>query len=132
MRSLTDIRQALADALASIYGLRVSATMQDAPNPPVAMVYPDLITYDLNANRGADEYSFVILVIVGRAADRSAQNNLDRFAVGPDSVKTAVERDRTLGGVVNTCRITEMRNYQQLVVGDTAFLSVEFVVEAVL
>jgi hypothetical protein len=96
------------------------------------MVYPDLITYDLNANRGADEYSFVILVIVGRAADRSAQNNLDRFAVGPDSVKTAVERDRTLGGVVNTCRITEMRNYQQLVVGDTAFLSVEFVVEAVL
>jgi hypothetical protein len=131
MASLTDVRQALADALASIYGLRVSATMPDAPRPPVAMVYPDTISYDLNANRGADLYTFIVTVMVGRADDRSSQNNIDRFAVGPDSVKTAIERDRSLGGVVNTCRVVEMRNYQAIPIGDVTYLGVEFEVEVV-
>ena len=131
MVTLSEIRQGLSQALTAVPGLRVSATMQDAPNPPVAMVYPDLIQYDLNANRGADEYTFVILLIVGRAADRAAQNNIDQYAVGHGSVKAAVEADRTLGGIINTCRVSEMRNYQQLVIGDTTFLSVEFVVEVV-
>lgn len=131
MATLTDIRQALADALATVYGLRVSATMPDAPRPPMAMVYPESISYDLNANRGADLYTFLITVIVGRADERSAQKNLDRFVVGDDSVKTAIERDRSLGGVVDTCRVVEMRNYQSILVGDVNYLAVEFEVEVV-
>jgi hypothetical protein len=131
MATLTDVRQALADALSSIYGMRVSATILDAPRPPVAMVYPDVISYDLNANRGADLYTFIVTVMVGRADDRSSQNNIDRFAVGPDSVKTAIERDRSLGGVVNTCRVVEMRNYQAIPIGDVTYLAVEFEVEVV-
>ena len=131
MANLSEIRQALADSLSSIYGLRVSATMPDAPRPPLAMVYPDTISYDLNANRGADLYTFIVTVIVSRADDRSAQNNLDRYAVGDDSVKTAIERDRTLGGVINTCRVVEMRNYQVILVGDVNYLAVEFEVEVV-
>lgn len=131
MANLSEIRQALADSLSSVYGLRVSATMPDSPRPPLAMVYPDTISYDLNANRGADLYTFIVTVIVSRADDRSAQNNLDRYAVGDDSVKTAIERDRSLGGVVNTCRVVEMRNYQVILVGDVNYLAVEFEVEVV-
>jgi len=131
MASLTAIREALAEALATIDRLRVTHFMPDQPRPPVAMVYPESIVYDLNANRGADTYTFIVTVMVGRADDRSAQNAIDMYAVGPDSVKTAIERDRTLGGVVNTCRVTEMRNYQAIPVGDVTYLGVEFEVEVV-
>jgi hypothetical protein len=43
---------------------------------------PDRIVYDLNARRGADTFFFTIMLIVGRADDRSAQNNLDSYLVG--------------------------------------------------
>jgi hypothetical protein len=131
MASISAIRQGIADNLATISGLRVSATMLDAPRPPVAMVYPDTIEYDLNANRGADTFTFIVYVLVGRADDRTAQNRLDGYVVGPDSVKAAIESDRTLGGAADTCRVASMRNYQQITVGDIVYLGVEFEVEVV-
>jgi hypothetical protein len=131
MATVSGIRQGIADNLASISSLRVSATMLDAPRPPVAMVYPDAIDFDLNANRGADTYTFIVSVLVGRADDRTAQNRLDGFVVGPNSVKAAIESDRTLGGNADTCRVTGMRNYQQVSIGETVYLGVEFEVEVV-
>jgi hypothetical protein len=131
MASISDIRQGLADNLSQVYGLRVSPTMVDAPRPPQAMIYPDRVEYDLNANRGADTFFFIVYVVVGRADDRTAQNRLDQFIVGPDSVKAAIESDRSLGNRADTCRVTEMRNYQQLSIGDTIYLSAEFEVEVV-
>jgi hypothetical protein len=95
------------------------------------MVYPSTIDFDLNANRGADTYTFIVYVLVGRADDRTAQNRLDGFVSGPSSVKTAIESDRTLGGAADTCRVTGMSNYQQVSIGETVFLGVEFEVEVV-
>ena len=131
MATVSQIRQALADKAANVYGLRTVAYQPDAPRPPVAFVMLDRIEYDLNANRGADTFFFVITVIVGRADDRAAQKNLDQYLVGSDSVKTAIEADRTLGGVVNTCRMTEARNYVSVNVGDTTYLQIELEVEVV-
>jgi hypothetical protein len=131
MATISAIREGIADNLASISGLRVSATMLDAPRPPVAMVYPDTIDFDLNANRGADTFTFIVYVLVGRADDRTAQNRLDGYVVGESSVKAAIEADRTLGGAANTCRVTTMRNYQQVSIGETVYLGVEFEVEVV-
>jgi hypothetical protein len=131
MGNLTAIREGIAQNLTAIRGLRVSPTMLDAPRPPVAMVYPDAIEYDLNANRGADTFTFIVYVLVGRADDRTAQNRLDGYIVGDESVKTAIEADRTLGGAANTCRVAAMRNYQQTTVGDVVYLSAEFEVEVV-
>lgn len=131
MATVSEIRQALADKAANVYGLRTVAYQPDAPRPPVAFVMLDRIEYDLNANRGADTFVFVITVIVGRADDRAAQRNLDQYLVGSDSVKTAIEADRTLGGVVNTCRMTEARNYVSVNVGDTTYLQIELEVEVV-
>jgi hypothetical protein len=131
MASVSAIRAGIAANLASISGLRVSATMLDAPRPPVAMVFPDSIEFDLNANRGADTFTFVVSVLVGRADDRTAQNRADSFVVGPSSVKTAIESDRTLGGVADTCRVTSMRNYSQVSIGETLYLGVDFEVEVV-
>ena len=70
-------------------------------------------------------------VLVGRADDRAAQNLLDGFVVGAESVKTAVESDRTLGGVANTCRVTDMNNYGSITIGEVLYLSAQFTVEVV-
>lgn len=129
--SVNDLRDGIATRLSTISGLRVSDYWRDDPRPPMAMVLPDRIEYDLNANRGADTYIFVISVLVSRADDRAAQDNVDQYIVGPNSVKTAIESDRTLDGTANTCRVTEMRNYGQVVVGDTIYLQVEFELEVV-
>ena len=131
MATVSGIRQGIATNLASITGLRVSPTMLDAPRPPVAMVYPDTIDFDLNAVRGADTFTFIVFVLVGRADDRTAQNRLDGFVSGANSVKAAIESDRTLGGAADTCRVTSMRNYQQVSIGETVYLGVEFEVEVV-
>jgi hypothetical protein len=127
--SVGRLREALAEQLSSIDGLRVSQVMVDAPRPPQAIVTPLRLDYDLNARRGADEYQFVVTVMVGRADSRTAQNSLDDYIVGENSVKAAVEADRTLGGAANTCRVTEMRNYGAIAYGDQLYLGCEFVVE---
>jgi hypothetical protein len=129
MSTVSELRQGLAAQLSNIEGLRVSDVMVDAPRPPQAVIAPLRLDYDLNARRGADEYQFVVTLIVGRADSRTAQNSLDAFIVGENSVKAAIEADRTLGGKANTCRVTEMRNYGAISVGDVLYLGCEFVVE---
>lgn len=131
MASMSELRDGIAARLGTVPNLRVSATFLDAPRPPVAMVLPDGIDYDLNANRGADTFTFIVSLLVGRADDRAAQRNIDVFVVGANSVKAAIEGDRTLGGKADTCRVTQMRNYGQVNIGDVVYLGVEFEVEVV-
>jgi len=129
MSKLSDLRDGLADRMSTIRGLRTSATVPDAPRPPVAVVMPDRVVYDLNARRGADTFLFTIILLVGRADDRAAQNNLDAYIVGDSSIKAAIEADRTLGGVANTCRVTEMNSYASMIIGETVYLAANFAVE---
>jgi len=129
MASVTDIRQGIATRLATIPGLRSSATMLDDPRPPVAMVIPERIEYDLTSRRGIDRYIFLIQLLVSRADDRAAQNNIDPYIVGTNSVKEALFADPTLNGAAQTSRVTDVRSYGQVLYGETLFLGVEFVVE---
>lgn len=131
MASVNDLRIGLATRLATVSGLRSSATVPDNPRPPIAVVMPDRVQYDLNGSRGADRYFFTVTVLVGRADDRTAQNKLDGFIVGSSSVKSAIESDRTLGGKADTCRVTDMSNYGSISVGDVLYLSAQFTVEVV-
>lgn len=129
--SVFDIRTALASSLSSISGLRTSAYIPDNPNPPIAVVMPERIDYDLNAQRGADTYTFSIMIIVSRSDERSAQRELDAYLIGDRAIKAAVESDRTLGGVVNTTRVTEMRSYSSVVIGETTYMSAQLVCEVI-
>jgi hypothetical protein len=131
MASMQEIREALAEAMADIEGLRTSAFVPDAPRPPIAVVMPDRIEYDLNARRGADTFFFTVTLLASRADERAAQQNLDQYLVGANSVKKAIEADRTLGGKVNTCRVTQMQNYASVPVGEVQYLSAQFIVEVV-
>lgn len=130
MTAISTIRTGLATNLATISGLRTSATMPDAINPPIAIVMPDNISFDSAMARGLDEYAFTVLVIVGRADARTSQNKVDDFCnpTGAGSVKTAIESDRSLGGAAQSLRVTAMRNYTSITAGDVVYLAAEFAV----
>lgn len=133
MTSLTDLRAGLATRLATISGLRSSATIPDNPQPPIAVVMPSLITYDTAFGRGSDEYEFTIMLIVGRAADRASQTTLDAYceSSGSRSVKAAVEADRSLGGKALDCRVTQMTSQGSLAIGDVTYHTAEFNVSVI-
>jgi len=128
--SISTIRTALAANLATITGLRTAAVVPDDPMPPVAVVIPSRVSWDTAFARGLDTYEFTVLVIVGRVNERTAQNNLDAYcqATGAQSVKTAIERDKTLGGAAQSLRVTEMRNYNAIQIAENTYLSAEFAV----
>ena len=132
MAAISDLRTGIAANLATVAGLRTSATVPDSINPPIAVVMPSTITYDTAfARSGGDEYEFLVMVIVGRVDERTAQNKLDDYCsgTGANSIKAAIERDKTLGGKAFSLRVTSLRNYNQLTVGDITYLSGEFVVQ---
>jgi hypothetical protein len=132
MANLSSLRTAIAANLATVSGLRTSSTVPDQVTPPIAVVMPNTITYDTAfARSGGDEYEFIVMVIVGRVDERTAQNRLDAYCsgTGASSIKAAIESDKTLGGNAFDCRVTNLRNYNQVTVGDTVYLSGEFVVQ---
>lgn len=130
MASISSIRTGLATRLATITGLRTAATIPDNPNPPIAIVIPDSINFDDTFHRGMDTLNFKILVIVGRADERTAQNSIDGFCAtsGSSSIKAAIEGDKTLGGTAYDCRVTTMSNYGSVLIGEVTYLSCEFIV----
>jgi len=130
--SISQIRTALATNLATITGLRTAAEVPDLPNPPVAIVALNSVTYDRAYAKGMTSYTFVITVIVGRAAEREAQRKLDGYiSTGASSIKSAVESDKTLGGYAYDCRVVSMDSVGSLTVSDTTYLAADFTVAVI-
>ena len=128
MASITALRAGLATRLGTISGLRTTTETPDTISPPISIINVGSVNYDRAFQRGLDEYNFVITVIVGRVGERSAQRLLDSYVspVGASSVKLAIELDRTLGGICDSLRVTDMRNYGSLVIGEITYLAAEF------
>lgn len=131
MASIGTIRAGIATNLGTIAGLRTSAWVPDQINPPIAVVKPESISYDTAFGRGLDTMEFSVLCIVGRVEERTAQATLDAYCAttGTASIKAAIESNRTLGSAISDLRVTEMRNYTSLSVGDVTYLAAEFVVQ---
>jgi hypothetical protein len=130
MASISELRAGIKTNLATITGLRVSDFQPDNINPPVAIVFPISVDYDDTFARGMQTYTFSVQVIVGRVSERSGQNAIDSFisSTGANSIKLAIESDKTLAGDAFDVRVTDMRNYGELLVGEVNYLSAEFVV----
>jgi hypothetical protein len=100
-------------ALQTVSGLRVLDTLPDSANIPtngaLAVVGMLDMTYDFTLNRGFDSATLSVLVIVGRMSESAAQDRLDGYlqSSGATSIKTAIEADKTLGGAVQTLRVTQ-------------------------
>jgi hypothetical protein len=80
--------------------------------------------------QGLTQYNFVITVIVGRAAEREAQRKLDLYCenTGSYSVKSAVESNRTLSGVVYDLRVVSTGSIGSIQINDQTYLAAEFTV----
>jgi hypothetical protein len=130
MSLVSELRAGIKTNLATINGLRVSDYQPDNINPPVAIVFPVSINYDETFHRGMQTYTFTVQVIVGKVSERSGQSAIDSYisSTGANSIKLAIESDKTLAGKAFDLRVTDMRNYGELIIGEVNYLSAEFVV----
>lgn len=130
MAEIFNIRQGIATNLLTIPGLRAAAEIPDNPNPPIAIINLDTIDYDEAFNGSLIRYNFVITVVVGRAAERTMQRKLDAFCqpTGEQSVKVAVESDRTLSGEVFDLRVERSNVVGSITINDQIYLAAEFTV----
>lgn len=129
---------ALIDGLSANLGtvdkLRVQAEILDTVPIPCAIIGPPAsVTYDEVMARGADVYTFTVRVLVARASERAAQRALFGYTsgTGNNSIKTAIESDRTLGGAADTVRVTSAGNLGVYAYGDVDYLGAEFTVEVI-
>ena len=128
MATVTELRNGLAARLSNISGLRVTPTIPDQINPPIAIVSLDGITFDEAFHRGLDQYRFTITVVVGRISERTAQTRLDAYLApsGAGSIKTAIEADTSLGGVAQPLRVTEMTGLATAAQAEDTYLTAAF------
>ena len=127
MTNIPGVRDALKNNLLTITNMRVYDTIPDIVTPPCAVVGQLDFTFDIDNQRGLDQASVDIFVIVQRISERTGQDKLDLLLAGSGngSIKTAIESDRSLGGLVNTLRVisAESGTYTS---GDNQFLSYRY------
>jgi hypothetical protein len=121
------VRDALKANLQTITNLRVYDLIPDVIVPPCAVVGQLDFTFDIDNARGLDQASVDIYVIVQRISERSGQDKLDLLLAGSGngSIKTAIESDRSLGGLVDTLRVisADSGTYTS---GEQSFLSYRY------
>lgn len=122
------LQNAIAAALATVPGLRVADHLPEAVSPPMAVVQIQSVTYHRAMQGGTSEWKYIISVVAGRMGDRAAQLTLDSWMSwdGPQSIRAAVESDRTLNGNCQTLIIEDMITIRPLSIGDAQYLTCEF------
>ena len=113
--TMAEVRQALADAAATVIP-RSSPYMLAKPEPPALCVIPNAITYGQTFDNGL-LVPFDLWCYCSPADLVNAQKNIDAF-MAPDgalSLKTAIEADQSLGGVVDFVRVIGWLEYARLV-----------------
>ena len=124
--TVSQVATGLAARLGTISGLRTYNYQPEQVNPPFA--YPDLtrVQYHRAFGGGDVVMDWTIHVIVGRYLDRTAHASLDGFLSydGASSIRSAIESDRTLGGVCQTLILSEGANISALTQGDADFLQI--------
>lgn len=128
MASVTAVLDAVAAKVATVSGIRAFSYAPDAIVPPTAVVEIDRIEYDSDFVRGCDEMTVRISVFVSRADDRVGLAKLKSFmgGSGASSIKTVIEADPTLGGVVETLNVDSVDAIGANQVGDTWYYSCEY------
>ncbi len=130
MASIRAMRQAIADNLSTVDGLRTAAIIPEDPKPPVAVVIFDRIEYDSSFGRALDMYLFKVVLVLGRVNTRGTEEALDGYlsGSGSTSLKAAIESDRSLGGEIQDLRVTSGENVRELVVADITYVAADFLI----
>lgn len=114
MADFQTIREGLARNLETIRDVQISAYMLASPVPPAIHIFPATVDYDYGMERGLDIVYFTIEAIVAFGLDIGGQQRLDQLLApeGFSSVKEAIEKDRTLGQMVQDVWVERMTRYR--------------------
>lgn len=128
MTTVSEISDALKNALTTVPGLRVYDYLPDQINPPLAYVGIQSVNYHGAFAGGNPVHTYTISVVVGRVSDRASQRSLDEFLAydGDRSIRAAIEADPTLEGWVQTLVVTDGGNLAPLTMGDVTYVSIDF------
>ena len=124
------MREGIAANLRTIPGLRVSETIPDQINPPIAVISLTTVEYDGAYQQGLITYRFLVTLVSSRVSDRLSQRRIDEFCSNGDrSIKLAIESDKTLDGAAFDVRVTEMGSVGTVSLDETMYLAAEFSVD---
>jgi hypothetical protein len=134
--SITQVRQALADAVSKIPGLQGMTYPPGTVEPPVAIVLPasgDVIDYTIAMppDDDAADLHLRIVLLAGSQVDQAATERIDGYLnpSGPLSVRAAVEADPTLGGMADWAVCTGAGRAQLIQWADLEYYSAEVYVD---
>jgi hypothetical protein len=127
--TISQVKDGLKTAINTVSGLRAFDYQPDQVNPPFAWPTLDTVTYhQTGMNNGGVVMNFTITLVVNRASERTAQDQLDQYMNwdGAKSLRAAIEADRTLGGVCDDLIVTNAENLTNIDANDTLYLAVDF------
>jgi hypothetical protein len=125
----SQVKDGLKVRIETIPGLRAFDYQPDQVNPPFAFPTLDEIRYhQTGMGSGGVVMDFTITIVVGRASERTAQDELDKYTAfsGTQSIRAALEADRTLGGVADDLIVNSSGNFTNLDANDTIYLTMDF------
>lgn len=137
--TISVVRDALAAKMSEIDGLRGIAIVDSEINPPVAVVVPGSIStrghtvveYDSTFANGSHCYYFTVQIAVSTVVNRTAQALVDEY-ISPDgtkSIKTVLENDMTLGGLVSWAKVISCSHYGMTNWNSVQYLGASLIVE---
>ena len=123
------VRNAAAEVLDGIAGLRGHAHAPRTVSAPAAVVLEVDVVYDTTFGRGSDTYTLIVRVLT-QGDMRAAQLKLDEVT---DQIKAAFEADPTLDGHADTSRVTRVRGDSEgyVDVGQSQFYVVDVEIEVI-
>lgn len=127
--TVTQLKQGIKARLDTITNLRAYATQPDQVNPSLGgIAWPTLesVTYHGAMGAGLVTHTFTVSVIVGRAAERTAQNLMDTYLSYDSGIRAAIEGDKTLGGYAQSLIVEEATNISTVDANDAIYLTVDF------
>lgn len=131
--TIESVRSALATALRTISGLKVTEYITDEVTPPHAMV-DYAVEPHLVFGRGADVYPMNIKVFANRGSDVASQKLFDllRDPNNSSGLIQTIEENGTLAAAVDYAMVKRISEVQVAQVGGAEYLMIEAQVEVVL
>lgn len=113
--TFTQVRQALASYITATTGLRASADRFGTVSPPMAVVIPATGTSIVYSDTmdGGCEITLRAVVLASEASSDQGQTVMDAYLAtsGSQSIWAAVQKDPTLGHVVQWAIVREVAGY---------------------
>jgi hypothetical protein len=126
--TVNEIADGLRTNLATISGLRVFDHVPDVFATPCGFCMFSDVEFNNAFRSGNPRYTFTVTIVVGRTADRAAQEALNGYLdmSGAKSVYAALESDPRLGGKAQDLVVIRADNMRILQSADVSHLAVDF------